>query len=107
MVVDVDKIKNSYLSNMNELYNAETYFVQTCTKFPTKYSLEYQIMDESLRIFFEENNKIIICDKMLKYCDRDSKRKIKLADISSEVESPDITIINNYIIEDKWNQIDW
>lgn len=107
MVVDVDKIKNSYLSNMNELYNSETYFVESCTKFPTKYSLEYQIMDDSLRIFFEENNKLILCDQMVKYCDKDSKRKIRLYDISNEIYQPDLPEVTNYIVMDTWKKIEW
>lgn len=107
MNVDVNQIKDSFLNRINDLYNQEVFFIATCYKFPSKYSLENSAMDENLRIFFEENNKIILCDKVLKYCDKDSNRHIKLANISEEVGTPDINIINNYIIEDRWNQIDW
>lgn len=106
MNVDVDKLIDGFLNKMNDLYNQEVYFIETCYRFPFKRSLKVVSLDDSLRIFFEENNKLDVCGKMLKYCDKDSRRKIKLADISDEVGT-DINIVNNYITEDKWETIAW
>lgn len=107
MNVGVDKIKDKFLNRVNTQFNQEVYFVDTCVTFPEKYPLTGYITDLQLQIFFEENNKIVLGGKLLKYCDKDSKRKIKLLNISDEVGTPDINIVNNYIIEDKWKQIDW
>lgn len=108
MTVDVNKLKSDFTSKINDMFNEETYFIETCKKFPSKYSLENEVMDLSLRIFFEENNMIDLCGKTLKYCMVEgTKRRIKLVNISDEVNSPDVNIVNNYIIEDNWKQIDW
>ena len=106
MNVDVDKIKDKFLNRISNLYNAEVYFIEICNKFPEKYPLPISITDLQLQIFFEENNKVVIGGKLLKYCEKGSKKKIKIKSISDEISTPDITI-NNYFIEDKWNQIDW
>lgn len=107
MNVDVDKLKDSFINKMGDLLNQDVYFVESCYKFPSKYSLEHAAMDEDLHIFFEENNLIILNGECLKYCTVGTKRKIKLLNISNEVESPDVNIVHNYVIEDKWKQIDW
>ena len=107
MNVDVCKITDRFLNKMNDLYNQEVFFVEVCNKFPSKYSLENSAMDDSLRLFFEDNNKLVLCGEMVKYCDKGANRTIKLANISDEVGTPDINVVNNYIIEDRWKQIDW
>jgi len=106
MNVDVDKIKDKFLNRVNIKFNQEVYFVDTCVTFPEKYPLSSYITDLQLQIFFEENNKIELYGKTMKYCDTDSKRKIKLLNIQDEV-SPDINMVNNYIIEDKWEKTEW
>lgn len=106
MNVDVDKIKDQFLNEVSDAYNAEVYFVASCHKFPNKYAEVFSLMDLSLRIFFEENNNICLNGKTYKYCNKGTKRKLKLSDISCDIHSPDITI-NNYINEDVWNQTDW
>jgi len=106
MNVGVDKLKDKFLNRVNTLYNQEVYFVDTCVTFPEKYPLTGYITDLQLQIFFEENNKIVLGGKLLKYCDKDSKRKIKLLNIQEEI-SPDINVVNNYIIEDKWEKTEW
>ena len=106
MNVDVDKIKDKFLNRVNTQFNQEVYFVDTCVTFPEKYPLTGYITDLQLQIFFEENNKIVLGGKLLKYCDKDSKRKIKLLNIQEEI-SPDINVVNNYIIEDKWEKTEW
>lgn len=95
MNVGVDKIKDKFLNRVNTQFNQEVYFVDTCVTFPEKYPLTGYITDLQLQIFFEENNKIVLGGKLLKYCDKDSKRKIKLLNISDEVGTPDINIVNN------------
>lgn len=107
MNVDVDKIKNNFINNVNELYNNEVYFIEICNKFPNKYSLKAAILDDQLRIFFEENNKIVLGDKCFKYC-TGKKEKTKLKDISLDIEDtiPNISVIN-YIVDDNWEKIDW
>lgn len=107
MNVDVEKIKDNFLNKVNDLFNQEVYFLKSCQKFPSKYDLQRAAIDDSLRIFFEENNKIVIGKKIVKYCDKDSKRKIRLLNIHDEVGSPEITIVNNYIVDDNWDKIDW
>lgn len=106
MNVDVDKIKDKFLNRVNTQFNQEVYFVDTCVTFPEKYPLSGYITDLQLQIFFEENNKIDLCGEIVKYCDKDSKRKIKLLNIQEEI-SPDINVVNNYIIEDKWEKTEW
>lgn len=106
MNVDVHNLKIDYLNKVNDLYNQDVFLLSTCYKFPSKYSLEQSILDTSLRIFFEENNFIILGGKCLKYCEKTSNRKIKLLSITDSPESPDI-IINNYVVQDQWKQIDW
>ena len=106
MIVDVDKLKGNFLNKMNDLYNRDVYFVESCYKFPNKYSLDDSILDDHLRIFFEENNKIVLEGKMVKYCDTDSKRKIKLINIQEEI-TPEVNIVNNYIVDDKWEKTEW
>ena len=106
MNVDVDKIRDKFLNRINTHFNQEVYFVDTCVTFPEKYPLSGYITDLQLQIFFEKNNNIELCGEILKYCDKDSKRKIKLLNIQDEI-SPDINIINNYIVEDKWEKTDW
>jgi hypothetical protein len=108
MHVSVDKLKDDFVSKIDDSYNQEVYFIASCLKFPSKYSLQMYLMDLSLRIHFEENNCIILGGKKLKYCDRDStNKKIKLADISNELNTPEINIVNNYLVDDKWDKIDW
>lgn len=106
MTVDVSNLKEKFSDKVCDLYNKEVYFIDTCEKFPSKYSQRFQMIDMSLRIFFEENNKIIMCGKCLKYCDKSRKQKIKIHTISLDMK-PDVTI-NNYIItDDRWEQTDW
>jgi len=73
MSVDVNKLKDRFTDKMNDLYNQDVYFVESCVK----------------------------------YCDKDSKNIIRLINISDEVGSPDINIVNNYIVDDKWEKTDW
>ena len=107
----VYKLKSEFSDKVSDLYNEEVYFIKTCKKFESKYSLQQQINDLSLRIYFEENNKIVIKGEMLKYCKGDSnKRKIKIKDISVDLNQPeihDVTVINNYMVDDTWEQTDW
>lgn len=107
MSVDVDKIKDKFLNRINTLYNQEVYFVDNCVTFPEKYPLTGYITDLQLQIFFEENNNVVIAGRTMKYCDKDAKRKIKLLNITDEVGSPDINIVNNYITDDRWEKIEW
>lgn len=106
MSVVVSKLKTDFVNKINDLYNQEVYFVHSCYKFPSKYSLEQDITDKHLRIYFEENNKIVLDGTVYKYCEKDSKKKIRLLSISDEVGSPDFEI-NNYIIDDNWNKSEW
>lgn len=107
MSVDVDKIKDKFLNRINDKFNSEVYFLDTCRKFPEKYPLHVYVSDLSLRIFFEENNKISLCGTFMKFCEKDAKKTVKLAALNNDISSSDVTTINNYIVEDKWNQIDW
>lgn len=105
MIADVNRLKKKFTDNINELYNKEHYFIEGCTKFPQKYSLEDVITDLSLEIFLKENNKIFIQGKLYNFCDKSERKKIKIKSI--DLETPEINIINNYITEDTWEQIDW
>ena len=105
MSVDVNKLLDKFLNKMNDMYNSEVYFVDSCVKFPDKSSAPFSLMDLSLQLYFEKNNKIIFCGECVKFCTKDSKRKLKILTLS-DVDSPDV-IVNNYIIDDTWNKIDW
>ncbi len=99
--------KDEFLNRINDVYNKEVYFLETCYKFPNKASALYSMLDAHLRAYFQENNKIVLsCGETIKYCEKGINRKIKLTNISIET-STDVNIVNNYITEDKWNQIDW
>lgn len=103
----VDKLKTRFLEVIEDNYNTSVYFIESCLKFPTKYGSDNYLMDLSLNIFFEENNKIFLEGKLMKYCSDDSKRKIKLTDISNDVNLPEVNVVNNYLVDDKWEKIDW
>ena len=107
MNVDVDSLKLGLVNKIQTIYNQDVFFIDGCIKFPMRYSLVDSSSDLQLQIFFEENNKIFLGGKCLKYCDKDGKKTIKLASISDEVSSPDINIVNNYIIEDRWEKTEW
>lgn len=99
--------KPIFLNKINDIFNQEVYFIESCYKFPDKYSANFSVMDAHLRVHFDDNNKIVLSTgKTVKYCDKDINRKIKLNNITIET-STDVNIINNYITEDKWKQIDW
>ena len=102
MNVDVNKIKSVFVNEVNDLYNQETYFVKSCYKFPSRYSLEQEILDNQLRIYFEDNNKIVINGKTVPFCDDDVKRKIELKNISLDIEHT--FNIYNYTISNIENQ---
>lgn len=106
MSVDVCKIKERFTRNIGNIYNEETFFIETCTKFPSKYSLANQIMDDQLRIFFEENNKIVLEGQLVPYCTTEARRKIRLINIATGVNMPEVEV-DNYIIENTWRKIDW
>lgn len=108
MTVDVCKLKEKFTDELSDLYNQDVYLIGNCSKFPSKQSLQQDLFDLSLKIYFEENNKIVLAGKMVKYCDKDGhKRKIKLKDISSELNQPEVNITKNYIVDDKWDKIEW
>lgn len=101
------KLKSKLSSKIEDLYNREFYLIESCEKFKSKYSLEEELLDLQLRIHFEENNKIVILGKLVDYCQDNVKRKIKLKDISSELNQPEVNIVNNYLVDDKWKKTDW
>lgn len=103
-VVDVDNVKSKFLSKICDLYNQEVFFIDSCMKFPSKYSLEQSITDDSLRIFFLENNKVVIDGQLVEFCEDEVKRNIKLSKIESEDSDFEI---NNYIVENTWKKTDW
>lgn len=108
MNVDVNKLKSDFTSKVGKLYNQETYFIDSCEKFPSKYTLEDTLSDLSLRILFEENNVITINGKCVKYCDKQNKKKIRLFNISNDVYFPEESPVINYIVQDDtWKKIDW
>ena len=106
MSVDVDKLKVSFSNKVNDLYNQDVYFVDSCYKFPNKYSLEGSILDDQLRIFFEENNKIVLEGCIVPYCTMESRRKIRLINIATGTNMPEVEV-ENYVIENTWRKIDW
>lgn len=105
MSVDAYKNKVNFLSLVEYVYNRERYFVEPCIKFPSKFTLENQTDDAWLRIYFEENNKIVVEGCLYKYCDKDNKRKMNLVNLP-DTHFPEINIINN-ISTDQWKRIDW
>ena len=107
MTALVCKLKDTFLDKMNDLFNEQYYFIKSCGKFDSD-TLEQDLSDLSLRIWFEENNKIVLAGKLMKYCDKDGhKRKIKIKDISQDLNQPEVNIIHNHLVDDNWNKIDW
>lgn len=107
MNVDVNDITNKFLDKLADKYNEDTYFVESCHKFPDKYSLSTSIEDLHLQIYFENNNYIILKGERVKYCDKGSKRKIRLYDITNDVCYPELPPVTNYIVDDTWKKIEW
>jgi len=87
MSVDVCKLKDSFLDKMKDLFNQEEYFVKSCYNFPDKFSLSNSILDDHLRIYFEENNNIILDGCCVKFCEVDVVKKAVLADLTLEIDT--------------------
>lgn len=105
MSVDVDKTIHKFLNRINDKYNSEVYFLETCYKFPDKYSALISLTDLSLQIFFEQNNKIDLCGEIVTYCKKGTNRTIKLMDITDDVNQAEFNVVKNYIIErDVWEK---
>lgn len=99
--------KDTFLNRVNDVYNQEVYFIEPCYRFPNKYAAIFSMMDAHLRAYFDDNNKIVLaCGDTVKYCEEGINRRIKITNITLDT-STDVNIINNYITEDKWKQIDW
>lgn len=99
VTVDVSNLKSRLVDKICALYNAETFFIASCQPHNSKYSEDTLIKDLQLEIFLEENNKIMMCGELVKYCNRgDNKRKVKLADITDTVNQPEVNIYHNHYI---------
>lgn len=75
----VDKVRDLFLNRIENNYNQEEYFVESCFKNETKYSNRITTLDLFLELFFRENNHIILDGKKCVYCDDDVIRRIKVA----------------------------
>ncbi len=71
MTVDVDLLKDRFVTEMANKYNQEMFFIESCLKHSSH-------ADNSLRIFFEENNKMISCGKEIKFYDKCHPQKLTL-----------------------------
>lgn len=106
MDVGVDKTMNHFLARIEDQYNTEEYFVESCYKGESKYSSRTLLKDLSLDIFFKKNNFIILSGKRYTYCtSSDGKRKIKLVDLD-HTDDTEVKIINHYL-EDRWEKVEW
>lgn len=89
MIVDVDKLRDSFLDRIEDKYNQEEYFIDGCFKHDTKYSERIALYDSWLELFFRENNHIYILGQKCVYCVADSsKRKVKLAALQDNIIGP-------------------
>jgi hypothetical protein len=106
MGVDVDKVTTHFLGRVEDRYNVEEYYVDSCYKGENKYSARTNIRDLSLEIFFRKNNYIFIGGKRYTYCTAsEGKRKIKLVDLN-HTDEKEVKIINHYL-EDRWEKVEW
>lgn len=86
MGVDVYK---SFTRFIAARYLQDTYFVDACLNFTSKYSEETDLNNFRLKIYLEENNNITDgCNGKRKYCDMNFLKDIELTDISSKVVKP-------------------
>lgn len=94
--MDVDVYK-PFLNRLETAYLKDTYFVDSCFNFVSRFSDEANLDSARLRIFLEENNLIMDgCDEKRKYCDINFLKGIEMSDISSKVVKPfNKTIIQN------------
>lgn len=105
MDVDVYKLFASAIKNK---YLKDTYFVDNCFNYISKYSEESNLNNFRLRIFLEENNVIKDgCDSR-KYCDMNFLKGIELSSVSGVVKPFNKTYIEqkeiNYITtSDVWD----
>lgn len=94
MVADVYKRFTTFVSAK---FLKDTYFVDPCLNFPSKYSEETNLNNFRLQIYLQEHNLIMDgCDDKVKYCDMNFLKGIELADISGKVVKPvKKTVIHN------------
>ena len=86
MGVDVFK---PFVDLLNKKYLKETYFVDSCYNYVSRYSDEANLNSSRLRIFLEQNNLVKDgCEDARNYCDTNFLKGIELTDISSKVVKP-------------------
>lgn len=107
MNANVYNLINDYIKKTKDLLHQEIYFVKSCYKFPDKFSLTSSIIDTQLQLKFDEYNQIVLGGKCVRYYTDQSRTKVKLTKITLDTEPYNINNINNYIVEDTWDQIDW
>ncbi len=106
MDVGVDKVASHLYGRIEDRYNVEEFFVDSCYKGESKFSSRTLIRDLSLELFFKKNNYIILSGKKYTYCSiSDGKRKIKLVDLN-HTDEKEVKIINHYL-EDRWEKVEW
>ncbi len=68
MNVNVDNLKDQFLDIIEDMYNKDYYFINSCNSKPNKYSPKQNLKMLSLQIYLEENNKITInCEDEIPY----------------------------------------
>lgn len=85
LTADVSKHKCQFANDMCDLYNQEMFFLGDCSRFPSKFSRDIELMDLSLRIYFDSNNVIHINCVDYIYYNGDPKRKIILTKLQSDI----------------------
>lgn len=79
MVVDVYKV---FTNLMKSRYLKDTYFIDSCLRYDSRFREETNLEAASLRAYMEDNNTIIDCGKKRKYCDLDSAKEADLEVVS-------------------------
>lgn len=89
----VDKLQKEFISKIEDRFNEDYYFVETCHP-STIYSRNVELMNISMKIYLLKNS----CQSPV----QETIQKIQLNDL----EIPNI-IINNKTVDDKWEKIEW
>lgn len=96
MHVDVYKV---FRNLMQTKYLKDHYFIESCKPFFSKYTEETNIDGAALRIYLEENNRLIGCEGRQTICEIGVFKDGKLVNVSNDIEKPIQKIVIN---KDVW-----
>lgn len=106
MNVSVDRLKTNFISRMEDQYNTDHYFIESCYN-ENRYSKEVNLKDLALQIIFEEGNYTYIngCKTIL--CTGKDKDDDAISVIHIKAPEKEKIISNTYIVDDTWEETQW